>query len=787
MPAYSNDIRCTLSVDGDDGLFVVGVLGEEALSSLYLFRCTLYAERPVDAASRLGLDATLTLRDYGGGTHRWHGVVAGFAELERTPTGHLYSLELRPHAWWLTLTEYSQVFLDADQSDANPGAPLRDILEKAARQGGLPAPNATFRGMDATFRRRYVCQYEESFYAFCARWLEFLGAPFFFDHDGRTDVLTVDEAASSGDVGPIPYSEAFGLEPRRDGVVHAFSPRLSVPPTRVLVRDYNPERPDEAVIGTAQGDPQGIGECYLYGEYVKTADEAARIAAIRSEAFLCRKRIYEGAGTVPGLRPGRTFTLRGHPDQACNAAFRVESVRHEIDQSGRLMQLLKADLGSRAGAGKGLYASRFVCLDAGLRYRPRQVAPWPRIAKVISAHVETQGGKDYAQLDAQGRYRVRLPFDVSDSPDGRASCLLHMGTPYAGNGFGMHFPLPAGTEVMLGFVGGHPDRPYISAAIPNPATPSPRSEQTQTSLVITSLKRNVIEVEDRKGSEHLLLSSAPTGARVQYGSTPAGGTACGGRGVYENTGGGGTYVLSVGGHAEQNTSGRHREDINAGDFVLNIAGNRDERVQGFFEETAGGAVAHQVALDDYENCVGNRTVDCGATLRSETETGYGSETVGGDKKATLAEYFSGGAATFITLKTAANAHFFQKDLSLTSPKITLTADGKLTKTTETLVIDGPSASWFSSAGFNANFNGLKYSQGGKTKDDTITASVSVTLAAASSEMTSLSINALRVAIAAVKRDTDLFKGEVCMFKGKVSTEGKKTGVALLELYGFASK
>jgi type VI secretion system secreted protein VgrG len=37
----------------------------------------------------------------------------------------------------------------------------------------------------------------------------------------------------------------------------------------------------------------------------------------------------------------------------------------------------------------------------------------------------------------------------------------------------MHFPLAPGTEVLVGFVDGDPDRPIIVGAAPTPEAPSP--------------------------------------------------------------------------------------------------------------------------------------------------------------------------------------------------------------------------------------------------------------------------------------------------------------------------
>ena len=83
------------------------------------------------------------------------------------------------------------------------------------------------------------------------------------------------------------------------------------------------------------------------------------------------------------------------------------------------------------------------------------------------------------ELDGQGRYKVKMPFDLSGRQEGKASHWLRMVQPYAGTDHGMHFPLHKGTEVLLTFVEGDPDRPIIAGAVPNPEKPSVINDEKQ--------------------------------------------------------------------------------------------------------------------------------------------------------------------------------------------------------------------------------------------------------------------------------------------------------------------
>jgi len=89
---------------------------------------------------------------------------------------------------------------------------------------------------------------------------------------------------------------------------------------------------------------------------------------------------------------------------------------------------------------------------------------------VVDADGEPQ---ELGNIDEQGRYRIRFLFDTAGPGERRASHRVRMAQPHAGAGFGMHFPLNPGVEVLLAFVNGDPDRPIVVGAVPNPVTPTP--------------------------------------------------------------------------------------------------------------------------------------------------------------------------------------------------------------------------------------------------------------------------------------------------------------------------
>ena len=106
-----------------------------------------------------------------------------------------------------------------------------------------------------------------------------------------------------------------------------------------------------------------------------------------------------------------------------------------------------------------------------------------------------------------GRYRVKLPFDLDEWSPGGESRPVRLAKPYAGPEYGIHFPLHEGTEVMLSFVQGNPDRPYISGVMHDSAHPDHIPADWNTRNVIRTWANNKLRMEDQKGQEHIKLAT----------------------------------------------------------------------------------------------------------------------------------------------------------------------------------------------------------------------------------------------------------------------------------------
>ena len=113
-------------------------------------------------------------------------------------------------------------------------------------------------------------------------------------------------------------------------------------------------------------------------------------------------------------------------------------------------------------------------------------------------------------------------LDQGGAPQGKASSLLRMAQPHAGPGYGHHFPLRDGVEVLLTFIDGDSDRPIIAAAVPNPQTPSTVSGNNGVHNVLRTGGGTSLDIDDTEGSTAVTLATPFASTSLTMGASAAG-------------------------------------------------------------------------------------------------------------------------------------------------------------------------------------------------------------------------------------------------------------------------
>ncbi len=479
---------------------VLAFRGAEAISTPFRFDVALRTPpgADFDMHAAVGAQASLGIHhDPAAPPYVINGVLAAVELVFEYADHAVFLATLTPRLARLGLTRHSRVF--TEQS-------VVEIVTDVLAASGIGPGDLEIDLAKRYPRRHQVSQYKESNLAFVSRLMEREGLYYFFRHEGDRDILVLTDhrsahAPSRPDPAryvPLNPGDATGQE-----AFAKFRCRVSAVPGRHVERDYDYLRPKLDVRGTAVVDPAADEQVVVWGETAKSSEGALQHATVEAEALRMRQALFSGWGRVFEVRSGYTFQLDEHPRPAMNRAYLTTSVEHEGNDAGGakdiedLLQLQP----------KELYLVTVEATPADLQFRSARRTPWPRIDGVVEGIVDGPAESPYAQIDEHGRYHVRIFFDESELPDGKASMWVRMIQPHGGNPEGFHFPLRKGTEVAIVFLGGDPDRPAIVGAVPNPLNPSVVTSANASQNVVMTGGSNRLEMEDKAGGQYVTLSS----------------------------------------------------------------------------------------------------------------------------------------------------------------------------------------------------------------------------------------------------------------------------------------
>lgn len=465
---------------------VAEIKGTEGISMLYNFEIMLYAEDPeIDLKAVLQSPATLTIIPEGEDERKIHGIPALFEQLQEYDDHIFYRLKLVPRLWFADQYQENMLFLEKS---------VPDIIEEILPQVGLTSDDYELRLNGSYQPWEYICQYNETDFDFLSRWMEREGIYYFFDQSGDSEKLIIADSSTAHqpiEGSAVLYSPPGVATPAILEQIKEFTCRQQILPQKVILKDYNYRRPSLDLKGEADVDSEGRGNVYIYGEHFKTPEEGNALARIRAEELLCREVVFYGDGTVSPLMPGYIFELDEHYRDSYNQRYLITDITHQGVQADYLS--MTADTSRITQLETPAYNNQFSCMPENVQFRPERKTQKPRIDGTLNAKVDAEGDGEYAEIDDEGRYKIKLPFDQSDAGDGKASRYVRMAQPYAGSGYGMHFPLHKGIEVLLTFIDGDPDRPIIASSVPNPETASPVTSANHTqSMIQTNYGHNFI-------------------------------------------------------------------------------------------------------------------------------------------------------------------------------------------------------------------------------------------------------------------------------------------------------
>jgi type VI secretion system secreted protein VgrG len=402
---------------------------------------------------------------------------------------------------------------------------------------------------------------------------------------------------------------------------------------------------------------------------------------VRAEELLAYQKVFEGSGVVPHLRPGYLFELEDHPRGSINGEYLCIALEHRgnaratTNELRELVGLPRVQPGPEPGAVQSneVYRAQATAIPASVQFRSKRRAPKPRIHGTETALVDGPAESEYAQVDAAGRYTIKFAFDESALKSGKASTAVRMMQPHGGNPEGFHLPLRKGTEVMVAFVAGDPDRPLIVGAAPNALTPSPVTSSNSTRNIFHTGSDNHLEIEDEEGKQWFDLKTPPKDTYLHLGEPHDHSHY-----IVAHTGGdclfeiGSNQDITVGGNLTEKVKGAVKEEYKTSQ-TSGVKGPQTTTVKGAVEEDySGGQMTTTTGLVMELYKVGQKSTVTGGGRTERYETAQTTYVTGGVTQA----YLSG---QDLTQTGPSDQKYLGTYLSMASGQVTLAYDGAVTQ------------------------------------------------------------------------------------------------------------
>lgn len=432
-----------------------------------------------------------------------HGVITDFRRLSGSADQARYRITLKPYLSLLDKQFRSHRFF------VNRSVP--EVVEQVLKEHGLKGWEFEFCLKNDYPKREQINQYQESDLRFIQRLLAEVGIFYFFTlhPDTQTEVINFGDSQAALVSGKtLPVSSPSGMSDSGADSVWGLNVVHNVVEANVTTKDYNHREaqfllhssPADMTCGAGEG--MNYGEVYHYrlrhlesGDKVNPAPESANFyARLDHERFLSERTRISGKSSDATLSPAQVLTI-------------TDSLSPVLPSILQKPVLLTGLMFTASRKDALLVSVSAVPHSEILCWRPA-LLPRPKVTGTMIARVTSAKENDtYGWLDTAGLYRVKFDADRDDKKQGMESMPVRLAKPFGGDLYGFHFPLIQGTEVAIAFHEGDPDRPYIAHVLHNSRSRDHVTEQNNTRNVVRTPGKNKLRMEDRRGEEHIKLST----------------------------------------------------------------------------------------------------------------------------------------------------------------------------------------------------------------------------------------------------------------------------------------
>jgi type VI secretion system secreted protein VgrG len=593
---------------GKDVLLIESIDGAEGISRLFEYHVELLAtvDTTIDPTSIVGskVSIAINLNDTQGSRYI-SGIVASFEQCAGDAEFNVYKARIVPSMWQLTLSTNCRIF----QSKT-----VMDIAKQVIGEYGLSLSDQTTSSYKLL---EYCTQYSESDFHFVARILEESGVFYWFEHSDQDNKIVFGDSRTAYQDCPlsasVPYAVNLkGAEGSYGARVIEFTSTATMVSGKHSTSDYNFHnfaRVDAPDKDSASPYGKNAFDQYLYpagaeGYTTDTAQSAMDLETLfvetRQLASDSTAEVFRGNANARSFCAGYTFSMTDNPHTAWNRKYLLTAVSMHADQ-------LPSYRATDSALGTG-YSNRFTAVSSDIVYKPPLTLLKPKIYGPQTALVVGESSEEI-MIDSLGRIKVQFFWDKSEARGATTdSVWLRVAQSWAGNGWGAHFWPRVKDEVVVQFLNGDPDNPFITGALYNGVNSTPYAlpdNKTRSGILTRSStggsasNANELRFEDKKGSEQVYLhaekdmdQSIEHDRRISVGNNDS---------------------LTVTGNQTEQVKGNYNSQVQ-GDSVQKIQGKSDLGITGDLNEQVSGSHSLSISSSEAVQVSQAYSMDAGTTV-----------------------------------------------------------------------------------------------------------------------------------------------------------------------------
>ena len=316
-------------------------------------------------------------------------------------------------------------------------------------------------------------QFRESDHNYLHRRWEAAGWHYYYAHTERGHKLVLSDDSTQAD--PIDGDPEIRFHrhggSREEEAISEWSSMRQIMPSSVALAAFDFKHPVPRHISVPTANQQGSvadTESYEYAGAYGFKDGAAgdAQARLRMEEMEALAKQFRAATNNRHVAPGYWLMFAdrldanpfGYSGDASRNQFLILSVEHVATNN----YLQESDAAPH-------YKNHLTCIRKIIPWRPGRgfnsvdtKMPGPQTAIVVGP-----AGEGSIHTDQYGRIRVQFHWDRVGGNDDGSSAYLRVGALWAGSQLGMTAIPRVGSEVVVNWLDGSPDRPYVANAIHN--------------------------------------------------------------------------------------------------------------------------------------------------------------------------------------------------------------------------------------------------------------------------------------------------------------------------------